>query len=126
MKCKDCPKYWKTQNDDKGVCSLMEYHELVSAESECLYYSPKPLQCEDCYYLYRDFACATCSPDQPADGLRCFLDKNEAIIEEALMRLFRNGRYSRELILQICERFEEAEEIMFLLERIKKQGDMHE
>ena len=119
LKCKDCKKYMESATKGHGFCSLPESFFPTEAENDCHYIVKQSLKCEDCDRLGTDYACFTAKAEDDASNCPGFIDKDESELENILIRMFSKGKYSKEKIIEFCDKFEESEMFKLLKDHVK-------
>lgn len=120
MKCKDCKKYIKT-GEGKGHCRLLDMNS--DDERECFFFFDPTQRCGNCAWFEYDYDCHGI----PKDRLACssFMDDTEYDIVRNFKLLLRKGLYSREKIMELCDKFESYDEYEFF-RSMKKESNSGE
>ncbi|MBQ8806455.1 MAG: hypothetical protein IJZ68_08380 [Bacteroidaceae bacterium] len=97
MRCFECESFREIGNTAEtgcGLCAFSESFSPVHQYDEC-HYRPGELKCIDCDRFGNDTACMTCAAEDSAyhDGHLCagFIDRNETVITNALMKMRMRG-----------------------------------
>ncbi|MDE7098251.1 MAG: hypothetical protein K2O60_03805 [Ruminococcus sp.] len=125
MKCKDCEKYMPTAEKSQGVCSLSASWFPIKSEDDCHYISFEELKCKDCSRFGNDFACYTVDENDSAEDCIGFIDIQGQNIYNALWDWFKRGIYSREKVMELCDKFEKSEEYRFF-KSMNRESDLDE
>ncbi len=123
MKCKDCEKYIKLtkRGEGKGHCRLLAMDSYD--ERDCFFFFDPAQRCGNCAWLEYDYECHGIPKDNPACS--AFMDDAEYKIIKEFKLLLRRGRYSREKIMELCDKFESYEEYEFF-KSINKESNSGE
>lgn len=108
MKCKNCKKYIPIATSGHGVCSLPSGYFPTEAENNCHYISDS-ITCKDCGRFRTDSLCMTVNEDDDASHCGGFIDIHEENVLDAFRVWLSRGKYSREKVLRLCDKFEKCE-----------------
>ena len=111
--CNACEKYYPLGDGmDHGVCSLPEVYFAVDGTSPCVFLLMHKKTCASCSHFENDTACYTArATDDICVG---FEDKREVELTTILFEWLKQGTYSRERLLKLCDAFEQTDVYQFV------------
>ena len=112
LKCKDCEKYYKTKDENNGICSLPGSFFPTNADNICPFLKIEKLHCKNCTHFGSDFACMTREENDEICG--GFVNIEEEQLENIIFDMIKRNIDVKEKILEIIDEVQNSDYVQFL------------